>query len=166
MTIYRKESSTVAKMPFPMSPISILSVLNFIVNSSNKTKTPAGSLGTPISIPNLATTSSSSHRTPSSRRTPHISSATPGLPSSSVVVGKLHIPLICLWFILNIPLCRCSTYNQLMFSVANLSPISNCGRSWASKRRDWHGKYWLEKTRTCSFSGTLTTYPHSAQYKN
>ncbi|XP_074639659.1 mutS protein homolog 4-like [Acropora palmata] len=70
-----------------MFPFSIHSVLNFLVNSSNKTKTPAGSLGTPIPIRNLATTSSSSHRTPSSRRTPHISSATPGMPSSSVVVA-------------------------------------------------------------------------------
>lgn len=102
MSIYGKESSAVAQIPFPMFPISIHSVLNFIVNSSNKTKTPAGSLGTPIPIRNLATTSSSSHRTPSSRRTPHISSATPGMPSSSVVVGKIHISLIYLWFILSI----------------------------------------------------------------
>ncbi|CAH3182501.1 unnamed protein product, partial [Porites evermanni] len=56
-------------------------------NSSIKVPTPGSSLRTPAPGPNVFTSTSVSHRTPSSRRTPHVSSATPGMPPSSVVVA-------------------------------------------------------------------------------
>ncbi|CAH3162066.1 unnamed protein product [Porites lobata] len=56
-------------------------------SSSIKVPTPGSSLRTPAPGPNVFTSTSVSHRTPSSRRTPHVSSATPGMPPSSVVVA-------------------------------------------------------------------------------
>lgn len=58
-----------------------------IYSSSSKTQTPGSSLRTPAPGPSLVTSSSTYRRTPSSRRTPHISSTTPGMPTSSVVVA-------------------------------------------------------------------------------
>ncbi|XP_073245789.1 mutS protein homolog 4-like [Porites lutea] len=55
--------------------------------SANKIPTPGSSLRTPAPGPNVFTSTSVLHRTPSSRRTPHVSSATPGMPPSSVVVA-------------------------------------------------------------------------------
>ncbi|XP_068674746.1 mutS protein homolog 4-like [Montipora foliosa] len=56
-------------------------------SSSSKAQTPSGTLRTPVPGPSLVTSSSTSHRTPSSRRTPHLSSTKPGVPTSSVVVA-------------------------------------------------------------------------------
>ncbi|RMX43324.1 hypothetical protein pdam_00014951 [Pocillopora damicornis] len=58
-----------------------------IYSGSSKTETPGSSLTTPAPGPRLMASSSTSRRTPSSRRTPHISSTTPGMPTSSVVVA-------------------------------------------------------------------------------
>lgn len=66
-----------------------------ISNSSSKTETPGSSFTTPAPGPRLMASSSTSRRTPSSRRTPHISSTTPGMPTSSVVVGRLISVCLC-----------------------------------------------------------------------
>ena len=63
--------------------------LHFFYYSSSRAQTSGGSLRTPAPGPSLVTSNSTSRKTPSSRRTPHISSVTPGMPPSSVVVGKL-----------------------------------------------------------------------------
>ena len=63
--------------------------ITFFYYSSSRAQTSGGSLRTPAPGPSLVTSNSTSRKTPSSRRTPHISSVTPGMPPSSVVVGKL-----------------------------------------------------------------------------
>ncbi|KAJ7373668.1 MutS protein msh4 [Desmophyllum pertusum] len=79
-------SVTGFQLPGPSTSSRTLSAN--ICSSSSRAQTPGGSLRTPAPGPSLVSTSNStSRRTPNSRRTPHISSATPGMSPSSVVVA-------------------------------------------------------------------------------
>ncbi|KAL9955943.1 hypothetical protein ACROYT_G037348 [Oculina patagonica] len=78
-------SVTGFQLPGPSTSSRTLSANNY--SSSSRAQTPGASLRTPAPGPSLVTSNSTSRRTPSSRRTPHISSVTPGMPPSSVVVA-------------------------------------------------------------------------------
>ena len=62
-------------------------MLKYCKTLDSEAQTPGGSLRTPAPGPSLVSSNSTSCRTQSSHHTPHISSITPGMPTSFVVVA-------------------------------------------------------------------------------